>query len=897
MNLAKIVTWANWYYYWAKTRNKDPEDYHLLAYHNLDVAACFQVLVTKHHRTRKLLESILGGDVVDFLTMWIATHDIGKMSPVFQCKSPETVVALGKPNPSRIKGFHHSTAGYFLWTERMEQWEIFDIESPLFTLGSNFLAQQIYAHHGYPPDAHRYDTRLNDAKTRTMLNFEGQAEEDAKEFVTALNDLFDSPKLILPDMDEDVAKLSWVLGGAIIMCDWLGSTERYFAAVKDPKPLDEYWEEHALPQAEIALEGTNFLPKPLKKVSGIQDIYPEITDPRPMQRWASQSKGGGLIIIEDSAGSGKTEVAAIKTVGILQEELAEGFYIALPTQVSASKMLERITNITPNLFDNASHVFASGSARLDPHYREMKKGTIDDVEVNKWISDSTKTGLLSQVGVGTVDQALISMLKRPHQSLRLYGLSRNVLIIDEVHAYQTYQVEILKKLLEALSFLKIPVILLSATLPHNTRQELVEAYGMKYQVDDQASYPLVTHATEKGLEEKHIEAYVKKTYKVKPIHDEDEVVDLFVKKSKEGDCGIWFRNTVYDSVKAYLKLVVKLGPSKVLLAHSRFPRERRNDIEGEAVTNFGKDSTVGEREGKIVICTQIFQESVDLDFDYAVSDLCHIDGIIQRFGRVGRHARDHNRALHKGKDTRGDCIPVFVLGPKFESNPKSNWYSEFFDKGRWVYDDLPKLWNTSKIIHEKEEWNFPKDARYLIESVYGDLREATPPEFEKKELQKLGEQYAEFDMANLGGIDFKNGYMKDKSVWEDDGRVATRLGHPTTTVQLTLHDGGEFSPFEKGWEASSLNVSHSYIKSENFPSKQIRDAFGKALQEEKLKDFAWITYMVLEESNEKGVWLGSGKNDNDKVVQFRYDKIHGLLRMKEVEDLLGEGIEISKSKV
>ncbi len=84
--------------------------------------------------------------------------------------------------------------------------------------------------------------------------------------------------------------------------------------------------------------------------------------------------------------------------------------------------------------------------------------------------------MLATYGVGTIDQALMSVLHVRHGFLRLFGLAGKVLIVDEVHAYDPYMTEELTRLLSWCRALSIHVILLSATLPQARKKELIKAY-------------------------------------------------------------------------------------------------------------------------------------------------------------------------------------------------------------------------------------------------------------------------------------------------------------------------------------------------------------------------------------------------------------------------------------
>jgi len=485
--------------YWAKYCKEDGS-YHLVRYHQLDVAAFFENLLEQHPKTKeKILRPFPKKDreeALRFIIFQAALHDLGKFG-AFQGMIPELCKEFGLPSYGPEK-YHHSTAGYMYWYEKLAD-QFFGNKRELQI--SALYLQPIYAHHGYPPFASWKD-EAKGAYTHECL--EAFNDKEVAAFVKDVHDLFGNPSFPLKNVDIDQMYYSaWILAGAMIFSDWMGSTNKYFEFEQKPKCLREYYNDAALPQARFALKDLNFCPQNIEVGSSFKDLYPQHTA-RPSQEVINTlefSGGGQLLIIEDATGSGKTEAALLAARKMIMEGAAEGIYFALPTQISATEMLKRVGKLCTQFFGKNSPAltsFASGSANICNYYDQLKNGIEDGAMTHDWLKK--KSALLSQMGAGTVDQALMSVLTKNHSALRLYGMSRNVIIIDEVHAYQTYQMVLVKRLLEYCSKMDIPVILLSATLPQNTREELVHAYGNKnIKVDKKAGYPLITYLdTTKG---------------------------------------------------------------------------------------------------------------------------------------------------------------------------------------------------------------------------------------------------------------------------------------------------------------------------------------------------------------------------------------------------------------
>src|SRR5690606_11614407 len=119
-----------------------------------------------------------------------------------------------------------------------------------------------------------------------------------------------------------------------------------------------------------------------------------------------------------------------------------------------------------------------GAAMLNDSFREIQQrlapiyGMEADagVRAGEWFSNK-KRALLSEYGVGTVDQALLPILPVRHNFVRLWGLANRVVVFDEIHAYDAYTGTLLIQLIQWLHYLGSSVILLSATVPPSFRRQ------------------------------------------------------------------------------------------------------------------------------------------------------------------------------------------------------------------------------------------------------------------------------------------------------------------------------------------------------------------------------------------------------------------------------------------
>lgn len=913
----------NIYKYWGKAHYEKINNninYHLLIYHCLDVAAVGVVILKKEPVFIKWLETNLRlgrEQLIALIAFLLIIHDLGKFSIDFQSLRPEILKLLQGKNGSGKYSVRHDKMGYLAWCNLIQKQVL---ETNLLSLDKTVdeddwievlcpLVLAVTGHHGKPPDI---------AHLTLDSYFEPQNKIDALNFTNKVG------KLLLGDLqiwnwDEGLSSriknLSWVLAGFTILCDWIGSNQNYFPYCNLEMDLADYWHKHALIGAEKALNNLQILPPKTKHLTGMKHLFKEISSPSPLQEYVSTCELENepqLFIIEEATGSGKTEAAIVLAHRLMAKNLADGLFIALPTMATANAMYKRLEKCYLKMFDEpTSLILAHGNRHLSKEFRAAiakgeKLGFEKPPEENNyahdedcasaqcvsWLADSRKKSLLASVGVGTIDQALLAILPSNHQALRLFGLSSKVLIVDEVHAYDAYMHKLLCNLLEFQAGLGGSAILLSATLPQNMRQDLVKNFqkGLavpksnksKTKLDSSPKYPWITQVS-RALKENQIASRIGTERTVKVTLVNSEPLTLIKKLSKEGKCVCWVRNTVDDAIGSYEELLQEIGTNKLILFHARFTMGDRLNIEKDVLKYFGSNSTDQDRCGKVVIATQVVEQSLDLDFDVVISDIAPIDLLIQRLGREKRHPRDEKGNPYEGenkykeKDKRGE-IDFIVYAPKFTLTPQADWYSSFARRAAFVYEKHSIIWLTQKYLCENPILNLPDDARTIINAVYSEeAKDSVFETLQKRDIEAEGKDSAAKAQAIFNGLNLNDGYTHVLSKWVDDTIAPTRLSDPSITLRLARWDGRQLSSWDEtqdlfAWDMSQVNVRKSMISDKAPFSKDLAKAYEDLLP--LLPDKGKYS-LLLPFTKINNIWQTKA-HQKDKDVLITYDSKIGL---------------------
>jgi len=462
-------------------------------------------------------------------------------------------------------------------------------------------------------------------------------------------------------------------------------------------------------------------------------------------------QGPFIAVIEAPTGIGKTEAFsyAYALRHAARANGTEGLYVALPTMATTNAMFPRMQRFLEKLVGAGATTLhlAQSEARLNPalaalqaHGGNGPSDRSEPIASYDWFN-GRKRPLLAQFSVGTVDQIMMAAMRTRHQFVRMFGLYGKTVVIDEIHAYDTYMMDIIRVLLAWLRRIGSPVFLLSATLPRPMRVDLVSAYANQ-PVDSTIMMdgPNITAWWEDGVRSISITGIEPRTVRfiLKPyvgtgdgvVHQAIEAVRI---ASEAGGCIACVMNTVQDAQAVALTLRSSLpGDVQIIVAHSRFTRKDRHAWEEDLLKLFGKDRT-HRPDRAIVVGTQVLEQSLDVDFDAMVTDLAPIDLLIQRAGRIHRHAPDSLTG------PRPHAIPTLVvLSPALE-----NFEPRRAVRGIYKSSVLAR---TAFILAEHGETVvLPGDETHLINAVYGQESASLLPADVEERLMEWDQEDAGTD--------------------------------------------------------------------------------------------------------------------------------------------------------
>ena len=907
--------------YWGKAKpaSDTGAQFHPLPYHCLDVAAVAAAMVDNHIYDLRPLAKELGikaDEIKNLLLFFMALHDLGKFARAFQLLRPDLPIVSDAHNPKLFKPYseRHDTLGWIAWIELRGQCGIPNSDDSFW----EHWIKSTVGHHGKPPKENAANGPLDIADC-----FLPRDVATALQFTQVMADLFQLDKLNLPKLTKGhrdaIKAYSWQLAGLAVIADWLGSNQNFFKYHIASMPLPEYWMQVALPAACYAVKKSGLLLNTPAPALAPQSLFDYLKAPTPLQQYAHEVpllEEPQLFLLEDVTGAGKTEAALILVNRLMAAGKARGAYIALPTMATANQMYERVSKTYRRLFAQdatPSLVLAHGARNLMDGFADSvlpespdesnaydtddKSG--EDVPASAqcaaWLADSHKKSTLADVGVGTLDQALMAALPVKHQSLRLFGLAHKVLVVDEAHAYDPYTSHLLERLLHFHARQGGSAIVLTATLPSVLRTKFVRAFqkGLAPAQEPAAlacdmRYPLATQIGCNTVNSHHCQTrpHLKRRVEIAWLGSEKTVVKKILNESERGNAVCWIRNTVTEARTAYQSLKDHIPNDKLHLFHARFPMGRRLAIEDKVKGLFGNKSQAAERIGQVLIATQVVEQSLDLDFDLLISDLAPIDLLIQRAGRLHRHTRMDNGDIAPDGAERRPPPVLHIFAPEYTDEPSANWYSSVFKQGKYVYPNVGQLWLSQKALFNAGAIDTPGNVgaastvRSLVEAVYGEGVDQIPPTLLPASDRADGKAKSAQGLASFNALDVSKPYSRASGDWDDDVRIATRLGEDARLVYLAKIKNGVLKPLldapRHAWAMSTARIEKRKLVdlSSAWQAKHIA-AIEHLRQSNRL--FTDYDLILPMEINEDQYHYTECSNPQGKAVQVLYNPDLGLI--------------------
>lgn len=624
-------------------------------------------------------------DMMNLICFLCAAHDIGKAHPGFlkhmalncdpvsQCYHAYELMnnkGLICDNDAKIRHERYSSE---IITQYLTAKNI-DAE-----LAKNLSMVTAFHHQGKPGSVNEKTAcyKAQEERWNTWKNIQNEILDRLYErwpVSEAVNDLIDQLY---------VNGLSFILLSIMVCCDWISSNDAWECCVKNA------------PSLEAAAE--SFIDKNMLKQQHIKEILKDVRwedickyPKNELQKIVSSLEESycELMIIEAPCGYGKTltSLLAAKKLGAY----LSGIFFATPTMSTARSLALDLRKFIKN-------------AKLDLLLPELDSSMIwstdEMAKIPKelWCSRS-RHQLLYPSAVGTIDQVLKSVINYRYSCIGLVGVADKTVIIDEVHAYDEYMITELETLIRYCRFLKVPVILLSATLPKRTKLRLYKAAGLTKDIEIDDAYPLISYVQGKKLTQIPVEIEGR-TFAVQSKQcDVQEELYQYGIKHKDGVMAL-ITATVDNAFELYHRLKADVKDAEVILYQGRDTVNHKAGKVEKLLNCLGSEKNIRPKK-MIIVATGIIEQSLNIDVDIMITEIAPIDLLIQRMGRVWRF--DDTGTV---RETKTINVPFIVLYPK-------------------KYGDLSRIYNatilqnTQKVIEGISKIDTVKDIRLLIDQVY-----------------------------------------------------------------------------------------------------------------------------------------------------------------------------------
>ena len=446
---------------------------------------------------------------------------------------------------------------------------------------------------------------------------------------------------------------------------------------------------------------------------------------------------------------------------------------------------------------------------------------------SRWAAEQPKRYLAGTVAVGTIDQALLGAITAKHAHMRAACLMRHLLVVDEVHASDTYMECLLTHLLSLHTQAGGHALLLSATLGSAARERLLggpRALPPTLAAAEILTYPAMTTSTirvpkgKRGSERSKAVALSLRDCN----EDANGIAATALEAARQGAKVLIIRNLQREAVETARDLLTRAGEDSSLLFrcegvptlhHGRFAREDRVLLDNAVNRALAHDEGRAAG-GLIVIGTQTLEQSLDIDADFIITDLCPADVLLQRLGRLHRRERSDRPAGF-------DVARAIVLCPHDIAVLLGRFGGHGLGGLRNPYPNLIVAEATRRLIEKHPVWDIPAMNRMLVERVtHPEALESLARELEcsdkrwREDLLKMsGRAMGDVQAAMNARLRWDANWIHPDVVFPVDEYVATRLGARDLSVKLPWPVG----PF--GQPIRTLSIPQHWLSGVNDAEK------------------------------------------------------------------------------
>ena len=806
---------------------------HRLEHHCADVAACFEVLVRSPVLLNRLQRAAGKCPITNVTLARLAViaflHDLGKVSSGFQFKP------FPNQDGSRRRQFGHVAEALY-GIQRLDVCDALGLVGMVDHWGPALepLILAALSHHGRPAELPNRTGKGPAEIWTPSVGFGYDPVAAAKTLRECVEQWIPRAFQTGPHLPESNA-FHHLFAGVVALADQIGSNTEFFGFVRK---LDASYMDHAREIAEQAVDQLRFQRSSwpaLATSTRFQDLF-DHPEPRPIQQAvADASNDCRLLILESETGSGKTEAAVLRFCSLWRNGDVDGIYFAVPTRAAAKQLHERVEVAIKRLIPvelSAETTLAvpnyilAGEARGKPsggYHVDWDDNPDEARRLARWAAENSRHYLSSFAAVGTVDQVLLAGLKTKWAHLRGASLSRSLLVVDEAHASDGYMIEILRGVLRGHLACGGHALLMSATLGSSAREYLTTAWlrdsGLETEGDPEQDlceaeavpYPALTLVRERTAETVCVPPTGdRKSVQIEAvprIADSKFIADCAMSHADSGAKVLVIRNTV-SKAQAVFEACLTRGPTglilnvrgKPALHHSRFAVEDRRLLDEAVEVALGKGRPSG---GKVVVGTQTLEQSLDIDADVLLTDICPVDVLLQRIGRLHRHTSSTRPSSFQTPMCR-----VFSPEEGLEAGLTGGLLEYGLGvsaAGGGIYRNLLSIEATLRLIDRHDTWVIPDMNRMLVEHATNEraleeLAGILGNEWSAAENRIHGLLSAERDCAKAHTLDRIDVCFNMELIFPDiDDKVRTRLGDDGPRIELSKEVTGPF------WH-SSANV-------------------------------------------------------------------------------------------